>query len=436
MKSLLAVGDEPQIVRDETKIVDDVEVVSEEWAAIGFSEDGNMVGSDAVIFLPEEDDVSEHILGSQSVSDILPSDITELSNTSYEQDGSNTIFWFTRNTTPKDTESDKLIIPNIPEQPIYIIWAKGMDNGFGYHGADNRGSFFVDLFCLGLHTPAPTAAATLAPVAVVVPPPTAAPVAPQSPPSFTLPPGGVAETVPPDGAEETASPVAAAAPTAGPVAAAPTGAPVAPPTASPVAVAAPTAAPVAVAAPIAEPVAELTSMPIVAPTSRDLPIAEPVMSTAPVVEAAPVAEAAPAAEAAPTAEGETSTAPAAAPTVESPIAVAPTVEAPTVEAPTVESPTAGSSTRSPVEGGTGSPAAVVEDETDPSAPTAEGETPSPSVGSGEDLGAAGGQSTGEPSPSATGYVAGAASVGRGAEGTAMISAVLAGFAAVVWARWN
>lgn len=42
-----------------------VEVVSEEWAAIGFSQDGDMVGSDAVIFLPQEDDVSEHILGSR-----------------------------------------------------------------------------------------------------------------------------------------------------------------------------------------------------------------------------------------------------------------------------------------------------------------------------------------------------------------------------------
>ena len=42
-----------------------VEAEAEEWTALGFSPDGGMVGSDAVIFLPELDDVSEHILGSQ-----------------------------------------------------------------------------------------------------------------------------------------------------------------------------------------------------------------------------------------------------------------------------------------------------------------------------------------------------------------------------------
>lgn len=37
------------------------------WAGVGFSEDGMMIDSDAVIFLPDVDDgdVGEHILGSQ-----------------------------------------------------------------------------------------------------------------------------------------------------------------------------------------------------------------------------------------------------------------------------------------------------------------------------------------------------------------------------------
>ncbi|CAN0399376.1 unnamed protein product, partial [Hapterophycus canaliculatus] len=39
-----------------------VEVEDEKWTAIGFSTDGDMIGSDAVIFLPEEDEVSEYLL--------------------------------------------------------------------------------------------------------------------------------------------------------------------------------------------------------------------------------------------------------------------------------------------------------------------------------------------------------------------------------------
>lgn len=42
-----------------------MEAEAEEWTAVGFSRDGNMEGSDAVIYLPDLDEVSEHILGSQ-----------------------------------------------------------------------------------------------------------------------------------------------------------------------------------------------------------------------------------------------------------------------------------------------------------------------------------------------------------------------------------
>eukprot|EP00752_Nemacystus_decipiens_P003262 g3019.t1 len=124
-----------------------VEAEAEEWAAVGFSADGSMVGSDAVIYLPEVDDVSEHILGSQSVADIfaIPDAEDELTDTGFSQSGGDTIFSFTRYTSPDD--SSKMTIPDTPDSPIYIIWAEGMDNTFGYHGQENRGGFLVDLFC-------------------------------------------------------------------------------------------------------------------------------------------------------------------------------------------------------------------------------------------------------------------------------------------------
>lgn len=39
--------------------------MGEQWTALGFSPDGDMLDSDAVIYRPEEDDVSEYLLNSQ-----------------------------------------------------------------------------------------------------------------------------------------------------------------------------------------------------------------------------------------------------------------------------------------------------------------------------------------------------------------------------------
>lgn len=42
-----------------------VEAEADQWTALGFSTDGEMVGSDAVIYQPEADQVSEHILSAR-----------------------------------------------------------------------------------------------------------------------------------------------------------------------------------------------------------------------------------------------------------------------------------------------------------------------------------------------------------------------------------
>ena len=124
---------------------------------------------------------------------------------------------------------------------------------------------------------------------------------------------------------------------------------------------------------------------------------------APVVE-----EASPTAETPPTAGGaEETTMPAAAP------AAAPTADGETTRSP-VESPSTG--------------------DADELTPTAGEGTLTPSAGSRDiDEGAEG---TSQPSPSATGYTGGATSLGGGADGAAVTSAVVAACVAMIWARWN
>ncbi|CAB1102190.1 unnamed protein product [Ectocarpus sp. CCAP 1310/34] len=143
-----------------------VEAESEQWTAVGFSPDGDMVGSDAVIYRPEDEEVSEQFLDAQSEvvldRDEDDRDTDELSDIEFSQDGDDTTFSFTRNTTPDS--SLKQTLPEEPGSQIHLIWALGNDNAFGYHGQSSRGSFQVDLFCPGADgTPAPSAAATVSP---------------------------------------------------------------------------------------------------------------------------------------------------------------------------------------------------------------------------------------------------------------------------------
>ncbi|CAM9189089.1 unnamed protein product, partial [Ectocarpus sp. 8 AP-2014] len=113
-----------------------VEAESEQWTAVGFSPDGDMVGSDAVIYRPEDEEVSEQFLDAQSAAvldgDEDDRDTDELSDIEFSQDGDDTIFSFTRSATPDS--SLKQALPEEPGSPIHLIWALGNDNAFGYHG--------------------------------------------------------------------------------------------------------------------------------------------------------------------------------------------------------------------------------------------------------------------------------------------------------------
>ncbi|CAN0028150.1 unnamed protein product [Ectocarpus sp. 4 AP-2014] len=183
-----------------------VEVVSTAvaWTSLGFSPDSFMIGSDAVIGLPDESAVEEYDLTSQAVSGVVPSATQDITGGSVSQDASGTTLSFTRPLAP----ANKQAISGTPGDETIFIYAFGEDNELAFHGlAPNRGSLVLDLFCgdggdgdgaTVAGTPAPTVggtpaaseASSMAPIAADTP--TAAPtMAPtmavsETPPSSTL----------------------------------------------------------------------------------------------------------------------------------------------------------------------------------------------------------------------------------------------------------
>ncbi|CAM9923720.1 unnamed protein product [Ectocarpus sp. 8 AP-2014] len=156
-----------------------------------------MVGSDAVIGLPEESSVEEYDLTSQAVAGVVPSETQDITGGSVSQDASGTTLSFTRPLAP----ANKQAISRIPGNETIFIYAFGGDNELAFHGlAPNRGSLVLDLFCgdgdgatvagtpapTGGGTPAASEASSAAPIAADTP--TAAPTMTVSgtPPSSTL----------------------------------------------------------------------------------------------------------------------------------------------------------------------------------------------------------------------------------------------------------
>ncbi|CAN0521158.1 unnamed protein product [Ectocarpus sp. 12 AP-2014] len=125
-----------------------------------------MVGSDAVIGLPDETSVEEYDLTSQAVAGVVPSATQDITGGSVSQDASGTTLSFTRPLAP----ANKQAISGTPGDETIFIYAFGEDNELAFHGlAPNRGSFVLDLFCgdggdgdgaTVAGTPAPTVAGT------------------------------------------------------------------------------------------------------------------------------------------------------------------------------------------------------------------------------------------------------------------------------------
>lgn len=119
------------------------EVPEETWVAIGFSTNGAMVGSEAVIGLPAEGTVQKYFLSSQSLNGVqpMPADQQTLIDASVSQEGGATRLTFTK------------ILDEPGEIPINV----GMNTFLGAYGFDNtlnihqsRESFQVDLVSGGV----------------------------------------------------------------------------------------------------------------------------------------------------------------------------------------------------------------------------------------------------------------------------------------------
>jgi len=115
-------------------------VPQETWISIGFSNDGLMIGADAVVGLPGSGEVKKYSISSNLESGVFPMPEAQqtLIEPSIVQEGGNTTMQFTK------------ILIETDEVPIAIgsntfIGAFGFGNKFFLHQAQARGSFTIDL---------------------------------------------------------------------------------------------------------------------------------------------------------------------------------------------------------------------------------------------------------------------------------------------------
>ncbi|CBN79328.1 conserved unknown protein [Ectocarpus siliculosus] len=124
------------------------------WLAIGFSSDGNMIGSDAVVGSVEG--VLEYYLGSKGLpvqpplspleASIRPFSVDEqeITGAVLKKDENVTSLSFTRPSTPEVAGKQALLAG--ADTSAILLWAAGSDDSFGYHFL-GRGAFNSDLAC-------------------------------------------------------------------------------------------------------------------------------------------------------------------------------------------------------------------------------------------------------------------------------------------------
>eukprot|EP00904_Undaria_pinnatifida_P013446 jgi/Undpi1/9231/HiC_scaffold_26.g11689.m1 len=114
------------------------------WISVGFSESGGMLGSDAVIGLPDEETAAEYYLAAYDISGVTEAPLQEISGAAVTQADSTTTLVFTRPLSPSDPFKNTLLLEEGVEATL--IWAFGADNTLAWHR--NRGDITVgDLFC-------------------------------------------------------------------------------------------------------------------------------------------------------------------------------------------------------------------------------------------------------------------------------------------------
>ncbi|KAL7472063.1 hypothetical protein ACHAXS_012395 [Conticribra weissflogii] len=108
------------------------------WLALGVSTDGQMIGSEAIIGLPDEGTVLKYNLGGKTDELVAPMEETKqtLQNTLIGQENGRTVMEFAK-LLVEDNE-----IPILESGVNYFLHAKGFDNALGYHLT--RWSFEID----------------------------------------------------------------------------------------------------------------------------------------------------------------------------------------------------------------------------------------------------------------------------------------------------
>ncbi|CAI5967950.1 unnamed protein product [Closterium sp. NIES-64] len=161
-----------------------LETIVPGWAAVGWSADGKMVGSDAVVGnTGDPPTVKPYKLTSTSPGGQNPVTSFELGETSVTTDGDSTYIKFSRTEGTGD-------VPVKLSGPSAIIYASSPDisTTLAYHGP-SRGSAVVDFSCK-VKAPAPAPAAPATPLATP-------PATPPAPPSGSSPPTGSTSSPPP-----------------------------------------------------------------------------------------------------------------------------------------------------------------------------------------------------------------------------------------------
>lgn len=116
-----------------------VQYVGEAWVGFGVSDDGKMVGSEAIIGKPADETATKYVLNDRAAMGVDPvKDTTSLKASSIKQEGGVTTLTF-ENTL--DVSSDTHMIKSTGLNNF--IYSVGASNEFAYH--EHRGSFAIDL---------------------------------------------------------------------------------------------------------------------------------------------------------------------------------------------------------------------------------------------------------------------------------------------------
>lgn len=157
-----------------------LDVAVESWVAFGISPDGKMVGSDAIIGLPDEaasqSNPGKYTLEGYKEADVIMSAAQTLTDGEISQETGKTTLKFTK------------VLVESDENPIsttgvnYFLWAHGTENAFGEHAGTGAKAFAIDAAST-LCVPTTETDGAAAPTGDA-PPPTKAPVSAPSVPTL------------------------------------------------------------------------------------------------------------------------------------------------------------------------------------------------------------------------------------------------------------